>query len=252
MPLRDLSTANSSLLKRRMLHRSARWPNVLVVEENAHIASQLRDHLHRQSIAVRVAYDVAQATEFARADPGPDVILISISPDREGNTAALDALCAAAPDARVLFMVTLGQSLSPSDRNPANTAHPFSIEELVRRIYAALPPTAESSSGRIVTIGKSTINFATQEGHRNGSTFRFTSLELDILRYLLTREGEIILRKELLRDVWALPQTVVTRTVDRHIASLRRKLEDDPARPVFIETIYGKGYRFSRDPLPES
>ena len=227
---------------------------MLVVEENVHNASQLRDYLRRQSIAVRVANDVAQATEFARADPGPDVILVSISPDREGDAPALDALCAAAPDARVLFMVTMGQSLSgrPSDQNPADTAHPFSMEELVHCIHATLPTAGGTPSDRIVTIGQSIINFATQEGHRNGSTFRFTSLELDILRYLLAHEGDIVLRKELLRDVWALPQTVVTRTVDRHIASLRRKLENDPARPVFIETIYGKGYRFSRDPLPES
>ena len=237
-----------------MLHRSARWPNVLVVEENVHIASQLRDYLHRQSIAVRVACDVAQATEFAQAGPGPDVILVSISPHCQGDAVALDALYAAAPSARILFMVSLGKNLRdhPSDQDPDGAAHPFSMEQLVRRMYAVLLPSAEMPSGHVVTIGKSTINFTTQEGHRNDNTLRFTTLELDILRYLLMREGKIVLRKELLRDVWALPQTVTTRTVDRHIASLRGKLEDDPARPVFIETIYGKGYRFSRDPRPES
>ena len=68
----------------------------------------------------------------------------------------------------------------------------------------------------------------------------------DLLMALVTREGKVVTRQELLREVWGYGAFVVSRTVDSHIAELRRKLEDDPAEPAHIMTVWKVGYRFVR------
>jgi two-component system response regulator VicR len=71
-----------------------------------------------------------------------------------------------------------------------------------------------------------------------------TRKEFDLLRFLASREDVVVTRDELLNKVWGLDSYPVTRTVDNHVASLRSKVEADPARPVFIQTVHGVGYKF--------
>ncbi len=79
---------------------------------------------------------------------------------------------------------------------------------------------------------------------RNGNVVCLTNLELRLLRYLIERAGCLISRDELLRSVWGYDGGAFTRTVDMHIHSLRRKLEQDAKRPEFIVTVKGAGYKF--------
>ena len=74
-----------------------------------------------------------------------------------------------------------------------------------------------------------------------------TALEFDILRYLILHRGKTVTRRQLLTDVWGIDQDIVTRTIDRHMASVRKKIEPDPGTPQFIETVYGIGYRYKGD-----
>ena len=69
-----------------------------------------------------------------------------------------------------------------------------------------------------------------------------------VLRYMISRDRQVVSRQELLQEVWNLPEGTETRTVDIFIARLRKYIEPDPSRPVFIESIRGVGYRFNRDP----
>jgi len=71
-----------------------------------------------------------------------------------------------------------------------------------------------------------------------------TRKEFAIMRLLGSRSGEVVTRDELLNEVWGAESYPVTRTVDNHIAGLRAKLEADPAKPVYIRTVHGVGYRF--------
>ena len=71
-----------------------------------------------------------------------------------------------------------------------------------------------------------------------------TRKEFDLLRFLASREDTVVTREELLNKVWGFDNYPVTRTVDNHVASMRAKLEADPARPVYIQTVHGVGYKF--------
>ena len=71
-----------------------------------------------------------------------------------------------------------------------------------------------------------------------------TRKEFDLLVYLVEHQGDVITRERLLDEVWGYERFPTTRTVDTHVLRLRRKLEHDPDRPVFIQTVHGQGYRF--------
>ena len=97
----------------------------------------------------------------------------------------------------------------------------------------------------IYEIGGVNINFSTHEAFRGEDPVNFTALEFDILRYLIENKGRTVSRKQLLRDVWGIQQDIITRTIDRHMASIRKKIEEDSSNPKYIETVYGIGYRFN-------
>jgi len=125
---------------------------------------------------------------------------------------------------------------------------PFMTEELAARIRAILHRTqpANKTPMTIYQIGDVEINFTTHEAQRDdGQSIWFTALELDILRYLIYKRGETVSRKELLQKVWGISEMIITRTIDRHVSSIRKKIEARSRTPKFIETIYGIGYRLN-------
>jgi DNA-binding response OmpR family regulator len=123
---------------------------------------------------------------------------------------------------------------------------PFNVEELAARVKAILQRTMPPSEAPmdVYEIGDVEVNFTTHEAFRGDEEINFTALEFDILRYLIQHEGRTVTRKQLLRDVWGIDENIITRTIDRHMASVRKKIEPDPSAPKYIETVYGIGYRF--------
>jgi two-component system alkaline phosphatase synthesis response regulator PhoP len=79
---------------------------------------------------------------------------------------------------------------------------------------------------------------------RAGQEYSITSLEAEILKYFISRQGEVVTRNDLLDHVWGYEKYPTTRTVDNHILKLRKKIEKDPAHPKIILSLYGEGYRF--------
>jgi DNA-binding response OmpR family regulator len=127
---------------------------------------------------------------------------------------------------------------------------PFSVKELLARIQAVLRrsperPTDVTSvefAGGSVDLAKGEVAF--DDGGRAELSVR----EGELLRYLASSAGRVISRDELLQRVWRLtPGRVDTRTIDVHVARLREKLRDDPAKPQLIQTIRGKGYMFTKE-----
>ena len=90
-------------------------------------------------------------------------------------------------------------------------------------------------------LGVTYVNHTASQGD---DEVQFTALEFDILRYLIQHRGRTVTRKQLLRDVWGIDENIITRTIDRHVASLRKKIEPDPDEPTYIQTVYGIGYKF--------
>jgi two-component system response regulator VicR len=117
---------------------------------------------------------------------------------------------------------------------------PFDFEELHARVRAVLR-RARLMVVRI-TLGKAIIDFSTFKATRNGRDLRLSRREFDLLLYLAEREGRIVPRSELLREVWGFPDEPATRAVDYAIRRLRRKIETDPHNPQYIHTVHGDGY----------
>jgi two-component system alkaline phosphatase synthesis response regulator PhoP len=125
---------------------------------------------------------------------------------------------------------------------------PFSFMELMARVEALMRRTGVSlrqpETADHYVFGKVSTNFARLEAQRQGQSIEMTPREFRILKYFVEHRGEIVTRDQLLDEVWSYNHAPLTRTVDVHIAKLRRKIEDDPENPVFLITIHGAGYKF--------
>jgi two-component system alkaline phosphatase synthesis response regulator PhoP len=123
---------------------------------------------------------------------------------------------------------------------------PFSIRELLARIKAHLrrEQRGNRSIPDIASFEDVEIDFNHFKIRRKGREWDLTSLEAEILRYFLSRPGEVVRRDDLLDKIWGYEKFPTTRTIDNHILKLRKKIEDDPAHPRHILSVYGEGYRF--------
>ena len=123
---------------------------------------------------------------------------------------------------------------------------PFSLRELVARVRVQVrrqPSRAPEPITRY-RLGDVEIDFGTYRATRGGQPVEMTAKEFDLLRLLVQCRGEVISRDRILNEVWGFDAMPTTRTVDTHIVKLRQKLEDDPAHPRYILSVYGEGYRF--------
>ena len=107
-----------------------------------------------------------------------------------------------------------------------------------------LSQRAASARPSTFTFAGRTIDFASLALTTPDKTIRLTLMECDLLRYLVLNQGRIISRKELLEQVWRVREDTDTRAIDNFMVRLRRYIEDNPAEPVFLETVRGVGYRF--------
>lgn len=123
---------------------------------------------------------------------------------------------------------------------------PFSVRELVLRVECVLKRTLKSSEAvKELQIGAIRIDTANLQQLDVRSPLQFTRREIEILQYLQQHQARPVSREELLEKIWGYsqPDKIETRTVDIHIAKLRRKIEPDPKHPEFLLTIRGEGYR---------
>jgi DNA-binding response OmpR family regulator len=129
---------------------------------------------------------------------------------------------------------------------------PFGVSELLARVRAALRRvSAREEKGRNllpIRFGDVEINPRTLTGRKGTRTFAVTPREVNLLRLMLSRDGEVIDRFTFLDEIWGVSYEGTTRTLDQHVAVLRKKIEDDPAHPRHIVTAHGVGYRFFSSP----
>ncbi|MGH8477662.1 MAG: response regulator transcription factor [Methylococcales bacterium] len=126
-------------------------------------------------------------------------------------------------------------------------AKPFSVTELVLRVKAVLRRSGSGPSDQdhIMLSDDFTIDVRNLSGRHGKQTITFTRREMDILEYLHRNSDHAVSREELLHKIWGYAKhlNIETRTVDIHIAKLRRKIEASPAQPRFLITVRGAGYR---------
>lgn len=121
---------------------------------------------------------------------------------------------------------------------------PFSIQELIARVRALLRRTQFVSTENIIRIGNLTIDPSKRNVLSGDQGVSLTTLEFDVLYFLAARAGRVYSREALMDQVWGDNRVVDDRTIDSLISRLRRKLEPNPSAPIYIQTVWGAGYRF--------
>jgi DNA-binding response OmpR family regulator len=123
---------------------------------------------------------------------------------------------------------------------------PFSIPELLARIRALFRRYDRKSDPPVeYTFGNITLNFSKYQAFKENTEIRLSAKEFDILEYFVQHKGEVIHRHKLLDEVWGYDVVPTTRTVDNFILDLRKKIEDNPSKPIYITSVRGIGYRFN-------
>ncbi len=222
---------------------------ILVVEDDGDLARGLAFNLRREGYEVETAATLAAARAAARAAPWSLVVLDLALPDGDGLD-LLRELRAAGPAPPVICLTARAQEtdvvMGLGSGADDYVKKPFGLAELLARVAALLRRAAAPASapGSAVPLGHVLVDLAACRVRRpDGSTEDLTRVEMDLFRYLHERRGRAVPREELLRALWGVSGRHETRTLDNHVARLRKKVEADPAAPRFLVTVHGTGYR---------
>ena len=224
---------------------------VLVVDDETRIVELARDYLEHAGFAVLTASDGPSALMTARTRK-PDVVVLDLGlPGMDG----LDVARAIRKESETpIVMLTarddeldriLGLEIGADDY----VTKPFSPRELVARIRAILRRVDRQvePSDRIEVAGVS-IDVSRMKVEADGRQVELTPTEFQLLTTLARQPGRIFTRSQLLDAIHGVAFESYERAIDAHVKNLRHKLEPDPARPRYVLTVYGVGYRFAEDP----
>jgi len=223
---------------------------ILLIEDEPGLVMTVSDLLAAEGYEVESAMD--GDTGFAKAlDGGFSVIVLDIMlPKRSGYDVCRE-LRQRGIDTAILMLTAksqvmdrvVGLKLGADDY----LMKPFDPAELLARIEALLRRVQKEKRVpvREFRFGEVEVDFERSEVRKSGHPVNLASKELQLLRYLVDNRERVVPREEILERVWEYSREVSSRTIDVHIAWLRQKLEPDPQTPRHIQTIRGKGYRFS-------
>lgn len=226
-------------------------PRILVIEDNADLAFGLRNNLEIEGYAIEVADDGNKGLMRARATT-PDLIILDLMIPGLDGYRVLRTLRDEGHNTPVLILSARGEEADKvrGFRLGADdyVTKPFSLLELLARVEALLRRSSmregsDGELGELLHFGEISIDPKAQIVYRRFSPVEVTHREFLLLLALARRGGGVVSRQELLREVWGHQVEVITRTVDVHIMELRKKIEDDPARPRYILTVRKMGYR---------
>ena len=221
---------------------------ILIVEDEPGILLSLKDEFESEGYTVYQAEDGEEGLDFAKQHV-PDLILLDImlpvldgyevckSLRMEGNTTPIIMLTVKDKE----IDKVLGLELGADDY----VTKPFSLRELVARVKAILRRTEERATDlTCYRIGGVELDFKKYEAKKKGEKLEFTPLEFEMLKVLIRKKEQVISRNDFLDKIWGEDNMVVSsRTIDSHIANIRKKIEDDPSNPKHILSIRGVGYK---------
>jgi DNA-binding response OmpR family regulator len=236
---------------------------ILVVEDEQHLAEGLRYNLEAEGYEVEVAGNGEAALELLTSGSRQfDVLVLDVMlPGKDGFT-VISELRHAGQFVPTLMLTARGH---PDDVLRGFTAgaddylaKPFELAILIARIRglvrrrdwlrATVRPEIAPQTFR---FGDKSVDFNQQELRVRGEVFPLTLMEVNLLRYLIRHEGKPVSRKSMLEEVWGLHEDTDTRAIDNFIVRLRRYIEDDPQAPRHLLTVRGVGYRFVAAPTGE-
>lgn len=223
---------------------------ILLIEDDPAILNGLSEALKSEYYDVSAASDGEKGYNMARMQKYDAILLDLMLPFKDGFEICRDLR--KQEIATPIIMLTskkeeidkvIGLEMGADDY----MTKPFSLKELLARIKAVLR-RSQSSLFEIeeVTFRDINLNFKKQEAFKSGKNIKLSSTEFKIVKYFLQHEGEVVTRTQFLDDVWGYDSFPTTRTVDNYILAIRKKLEDDPAKPNHFLTIPTAGYKFQR------
>ena len=224
---------------------------ILVVEDNLALAEGVAYNLRHEGHDVRVAEDGEAGLTDARSW-SPDLVILDLMLPGIDGYGVLSEIRRDRNDVPVIILTARGEEADKvrGFRLDADqyVTKPFGVLELIERVSALLRRSSLRSSAEpqhdMIRFGDVIVDVAARSVTRGGAPCTLTPKAFDLLLALVVRGGKVVTRQELLREVWGYGAFVLSRTVDSHIAELRRKVERDAARPQHILTVWKVGYRF--------
>lgn len=224
--------------------------SILFVEDEAAFAVGMIDRLQAEGYAVEWAQTGPAGYEMALARSFDLIVLDIMLPGKSGFDVCRD-LRREGVTAPVLMLTSRGEVVDRvvglklgADDYVQKNCEPVElmarIEALLRRAGGAATATPERAE-----FGGLRIDFRSHEVTREGKRLTLSPVEFRLLQYLVERRGAVVTREELLENVWNLRGDTISRTVDVHIAGLRKKIEADPRYPRFLLTVKGAGYKLA-------
>ena len=222
---------------------------ILVIEDNQELAFGLQNNLEIEGYEVAIAADGVAGLDAALRTRLDLVILDLMLPELDGFR-VLKGIRGAGLTVPVLILTARGDEsdkvrglkLGADDY----VTKPFGLLELLARTEALLRRSGLDPARAVDAFGDVTVDAAARVVCRSGRPVTLTPKEFDLLTALLENPDRVVTRLELIREVWGYDDSAITRTVDTHIAELRRKLEENPRSPRHILTVPKAGYRFQR------
>ncbi len=223
---------------------------ILIIEDDPGIQMSLKDEFESENYIVYTADDGEEGLNMVR-DQKPDLIILDVMLPildgyevckklrREGDNTPIIMLTVKDKE----IDKVLGLELGADDY----VTKPFSLRELLARVKTIFRRTEERSTELTsCCIGETELNFKKYEARKRGQKVEFTPLEFHMLKLFIKQKGQVLTRDDFLDKIWGEDNLVVSsKTIDSHIANIRKKIEDDPSNPEFIKSVRGVGYKLS-------
>ncbi len=221
---------------------------ILIVEDDNAMSIALRDGLQYEGHTVMLATDGRAALSLAESGE-PDIVILDVMLPSMSGLDVCRQIRSSGNDVPIIMLTARGQEvdkvlglkLGADDY----VTKPFSFRELTARMEAILRrQTRDEQPGDQFRFGDVEVDFNGLRASKAGRPVDLTPREFKLLRQFISNRGRVLTRDKLLGAVWGYSVVPVTRTVDMHIAKLRKKIEDDPEEPTLIVTVHGVGYKF--------
>jgi DNA-binding response OmpR family regulator len=223
---------------------------ILVAEDDPKQANLIRVYLEREGHSVLLVADGRAALEQCAARR-PDLIVLDVMMPAVDGLDVCRILRAGSSDVPILLLTArateedmlLGLDIGADDY----MVKPYSPRELAARVRALLRRAGALTAGAkaVLTVGALEVDTGRFEVRVNGRTIELTAKEFGILEVLAGEPGRVFTRAQIIDRAFGFDHYVLERTVDAHVMNLRRKIEDDPAQPRYVQTVYGRGYRLA-------
>lgn len=226
---------------------------ILVAEDDENIREGLLDALEMENYQVKGAVNGREALKYY-TQWQPDLLILDVMMPHKSGYDCCREIRRGNPSIPIIMLTAKGEEIDKVVGLELGAddyiTKPFGLRELMARISAVLRRSQnglkrdEGLPKDELKFGKVKIDIKKMRGECYGKKTDFSQKEIEILKYFLSRPGEVVERNELLNAAWGPGYHGFTRTLDQHIVQLRKKIEKDSQDPKHILTVYGIGYRF--------